>query len=103
MSYDDWKTTDPSNADYCSNGHYHCPPCPVGAGTVREHPCCECDHEEAEQPFADSSFERFLDLPVNAGLPRCTWILATTGRCTNPATNGDVCAACEDARDKRRD
>lgn len=35
--------------------------------------------------------------------PRCTWILATTGRCTNPATNGDVCAACEDARDKRRD
>lgn len=36
-------------------------------------------------------------------LPRCTWVLATTGRCTNPATNGDVCAACEDARDKRRD
>ena len=49
--------------------------------TTPHHPDCTC----ADQP-----------------LPRCTWILAT-GRCTNPATNGDVCCPCEDARDKRRD
>lgn len=36
-------------------------------------------------------------------LERCTWVLVTGERCANPATNGDVCAYCEDSRDKRRD
>jgi hypothetical protein len=48
MTYDDWKTTDPADGEHCSNGHYHCPPCPVDEGTRREHPCCECDHQSED-------------------------------------------------------
>lgn len=51
-TYDDWKTTDPTDADYCGNGHYHCPPCPRG----HEHPVCECDHDGPElEPLTDTA------------------------------------------------
>jgi hypothetical protein len=54
-TYDDWKTTDPSDADYCGNGHYHCPPCPVDKGTRRAHPSCECDHDGPDlEPLTDT-------------------------------------------------
>lgn len=35
---------DPTAADYCSNGHYRCPSCPVDPS----HPCCECDCERED-------------------------------------------------------
>lgn len=63
-----------------------------------------CNHDEHERVRANAGPHLGrLCCEACGSLPRCTWILATTGRCTNPATNGDVCAACEDARDKRRD
>lgn len=49
MTYDDWKTTNPDDADYCSNGHYHCPPCPINRGGDAEHRCCECDHDHDDE------------------------------------------------------
>jgi hypothetical protein len=56
MTYDDWIATDPSAADYCSNGHYHCEPCPFGG----EHPGCECGERNCdpeEEPTDDTSEE----------------------------------------------
>lgn len=71
MTYDDWKTTDLTAADYCSNGHYHCPPCPELAGTRREHPCCECDHEPLEQACADHGCEPYEDCLAGCLCGRC--------------------------------
>lgn len=55
MTYDDWKTTDTSDALYCENGHYMCPVrCPVCGGCPDS--CdCERDAEEPdEQPLEDT-------------------------------------------------
>lgn len=74
MTYDDWKTTDTSAEDYCSNGHYHCPPCPVGP----PHPCCECDHQGDDMDpdreicdFCGRAIATAEDGEMQATDPRC--------------------------------
>lgn len=57
MTYDDWKTTDPSEAHYCSNGHYHCPPCPITNLHGDRHASCECDHDSDDQDSAAAACE----------------------------------------------
>lgn len=58
MSYDDWKTTDPSAGEHCENGHYHCQSrCPVCKGCVDS-----CDHgrDDIEPPPSDQDVRAAL-------------------------------------------
>lgn len=55
-TYDDWKTTDPSDADYCENGHYHCSVrCCVGERDGGDHCAESCDHGREDEELEPAS------------------------------------------------
>jgi hypothetical protein len=70
VTYDDWKTTNPADADYCGNGHYHCRPCPVDE-LANPHCPLDCDHTSED-----------MEPEAQKGEPGCRGKCCPDGSCS---------------------